>query len=261
MQNRLKHSRHAFTLVELLVVISIIALLMSILMPSLNRARSTAQRLVCSTQMRQSGIAVAMYLSDNKETYMFYSDSALIKTFNPKDSYQVANNRWYQKLLNGKYYEKPEILACPSHKIPAAYNTKKINQGYYMLDTRLSYGMSIAFGIDYSQSHYPARAWQSFQIAKPSETILFTDSAHSKYPEIGAYAIYGFYRDPKQVTFGDDLVAWPRHNGGYCNVLWADCHTSTVKATNPKEPASLYDDNSLTRVLSRGKNNWIVKTK
>jgi prepilin-type processing-associated H-X9-DG protein/prepilin-type N-terminal cleavage/methylation domain-containing protein len=57
--------RKAFTLVELLVVISIIALLLSILMPALQRARAMARQAVCGTRLHQQGIAVLAYSSEN----------------------------------------------------------------------------------------------------------------------------------------------------------------------------------------------------
>jgi prepilin-type N-terminal cleavage/methylation domain-containing protein len=62
---RVSRTDDAFTLVELLVVISIIGLLMGILLPSLTRARQLSKKVVCLSNMRQMGIALQSYVIDN----------------------------------------------------------------------------------------------------------------------------------------------------------------------------------------------------
>ena len=62
--------RKGFTLVELLVVIAIIALLISILAPSLNAAKNLARQVMCQTQLKNLGTALVLYSEANKDNMM-----------------------------------------------------------------------------------------------------------------------------------------------------------------------------------------------
>ncbi len=68
-RGRVSCSCHAFTLIEVLVVVAIIALLLSILIPSLSRAREHTRRVACQSNMHQHLYAINMYAQDSKGNY------------------------------------------------------------------------------------------------------------------------------------------------------------------------------------------------
>ncbi len=90
-----ERSPTGFTLIELLVVIFIIALLMSILMPTLQRARKQAKAVVCKSNLRQWGIIFSMYTMDNDGYF-------------PSGS---SGKMWTEVLE--PYYQEPDLRCCP----------------------------------------------------------------------------------------------------------------------------------------------------
>ena len=140
-KQEVRHKK-GFTLMELLVVIAIIALLMSILMPALNRAKDLAKNVVCKSNLRQCGLYIKIYAMSNED-------------FIPS-----ANPYWLSAIvpyLTG--FEEGKYEYCPlrkeTHKYPAVY------------------GMNIL-----SFDFWPAPSfWPKFSnVHRPRETIMLGDA-------------------------------------------------------------------------------------
>ena len=100
-----------FTLIELLVVIAIISLLVAILIPSLNRAKELARRVVCASGLHQGHVALMTYAQDNKGHYPMGPGSPNLGVCSPPNR---ADTGAFKLQMFPKYIANPDILYCPS---------------------------------------------------------------------------------------------------------------------------------------------------
>lgn len=103
----------AFTLVELLVVIAVIAILVSLLLPALSRAKFSSEKAVCASNMRQWGIAVQLYASDNQDSFPDDSEAELNWAGKRLQDFFV---NYLIKEVSGTVKEKNHVLFCPTQK-------------------------------------------------------------------------------------------------------------------------------------------------
>jgi prepilin-type N-terminal cleavage/methylation domain-containing protein/prepilin-type processing-associated H-X9-DG protein len=184
----MKH-RKAFTLVELLVVIGIIALLIAILLPALNRARESAAQIKCLSNLRQLGYATIMY--NNEFKGHFPTPGIYAATPYPEDwivwepGFGLEQSNLARYLGGDAMHMPPDVFRCPSD---SEYNSHNANSAGAIY----TYSYTVNWMIfeppnpaSYAGPYqlYPAgdprlvRNIKNTQIRNPDEIILFIDES------------------------------------------------------------------------------------
>lgn len=134
--------RHGFTLVELLVVIAIIALLLSILLPAISKAKESARRVVCGSNLKQIGTAISIYAQENDDWLPPYRlvgskrdpDNVIGAVYRSRTFMDGSGSAPFKPYWNNlgflwgdQIVEDGKVFYCPSHSDPA-YQYKTYNQ-------------------------------------------------------------------------------------------------------------------------------------
>jgi prepilin-type processing-associated H-X9-DG protein/prepilin-type N-terminal cleavage/methylation domain-containing protein len=259
----------AFTLVELMVVIGIIALLIAMLMPALVRSRQQAQTTECLSNLRQIGLGFQMYSNDNHGSIVpFQLYDAGIST--------PLHDNWATILVDGKYIAAPDetssnanlsygnsVLRCPSG----------VNQKWTTITPEYVGAQFSAVGAEFwrvasTLSGKTYDCWYGANAASDTTAYdgapLYTHFPMSPSPIPGTQ----IYRQVKftQIHHSEDMVliydgigthwgyGWGytqingRHNNGKdTNLLFADGHVQTYPRT---QLPSSYDEMKLLATLN-----------
>jgi len=236
-----RNSKVGFTLVELLVVIGIIALLISILLPSLNRARDAAKRVHCLSNLRQIGIGFFQYGQDFKvyptrnNNGQFYATwtAELIHPSYPHFYLTVlpafpygpvlwpspvseANKR---QLWSRRYIGSAAILQCPADigdtwpDFASLYGGKNVYERWgtsYWYNCRDNFGDS-----DSTKGTMMHKAFG--RIKRSSEVILLGDPSMHAFSGGGSIEQFRF--------------RWHDRKQNYAQVLFADLHATGIIMT------------------------------
>jgi prepilin-type N-terminal cleavage/methylation domain-containing protein len=239
MKTQRKHSK-GFTLIELLVVIAIIAVLASLLLPALAKAKAKAQRIQCTSNLKQVALGFRLYGVDHKDRYPWLVDSD--RNANGEGSRQATNEHqqtYYHFLKAGKELENPKVVQCPtrtgnarrsfgptSHQLnPSAIFG---NGEFFSRNNDCSYSVNVNSRIEWPLAVLSTDRNLIFAQQTPGNNVesaawdTASRTACPRYVSTNALATYGAARGGNGVSWTDDHIH--RRTG---NAAFSDGSVST----------------------------------
>lgn len=194
--------RRAFTLIELLVVVAIIVVLISILLPSLGRAKRQAQAAVCASNLKQFGNGFSIYLNENDNWFPTrHWNTCIDPILNPN-----------QKVPTGWAPLTNSIFRCPTAPLVAGGHAMNLSYGY----TGVWWDTSSQDYPFFADSSNPNRSIRATQVQSPYAKCVINECWNTDYD-----ALWGS-------NLLNDQKVKSVHNQS-ANFLLADFHVERIK--------------------------------
>lgn len=223
--------KRIFTMIEFLIVIAIIAILISILLPALRKARNNAHELACKSNLKTIGSASAMYSSDYDDWIVYINDRSWSASWKATDfwtgklsMYGAKHGKNATECLNPA---RPSVFRCPAYPDWRSQEDAS-NAGYY-LSTSSHYAANVFLCGKTPTAAIQNYAHRNIDLRAPTRVIFAGDSLLTIDSLQGTYSFY--YRhgsgDPRPKTSATVNNDYTSMIAGRANTLYADGHIAS----------------------------------